>query len=91
MGETSKKYWTASVLLLGTTGFALSVLGADDQTVGGFATVATVLGVVVALRSKFDKPTGQPEGEEDSAQHQEHRSEVAAGDPYGRWWRQARG
>ena len=55
MGETSKKFWTAIVLLLGMTGFALSVLGAEDQTVGGFAAVATVLGVVVALRSKFDR------------------------------------
>lgn len=91
MGETSKKFWTAIVLLLGTTGFALSVLGAEDQTVGGFAAVATVLGVVVALRSKFDKPIGRPEGDDDPAQHQEHRSEVAAGDPYGRWWRQGRG
>ncbi|EXF26295.1 hypothetical protein BG28_00525 [Nesterenkonia sp. AN1] len=91
MGETSKKFWTAIVLLLGMSGFTLSVLGAEDQTVGGFATVATVLGVVVALRSKFNKPAGQPGGEEDPAQPQGHRSEVAAGDPYGRWWRQARG
>ena len=73
------------------TGFALSALGAEDQMAGGFATVAAILGVIVAVRSKFDKPTARSQGADDPAQLEDRRSEVTAGDPYGRWWRQSRG
>lgn len=91
MGETSTKFWTAILLLVGMTRFAPSVPGTDDQTVGGFSTVAALFDVVVALRSTFDQPTGRTKGDEDSGQHQEHRSEVAAGNSSGRWWRQGPG
>lgn len=90
MGETSKKFWTAAVLVLGMTGFTLSILGADDQTVTAFAVVAALLGIMVAARSKFDKPTAQPLIGGDACQLEQRRSELTAGDPYGRWWRQGR-
>ncbi|PRZ13677.1 hypothetical protein [Nesterenkonia sandarakina] len=91
MGETSKKFWTAAVLVLGMTGFTLSILGADDQTVTTFAVVAALLGIMVGARSRFDKPAAQPLASENAAHLEDRRSEVTAGDPYGRWWRQGRG
>ncbi|MGJ9373061.1 hypothetical protein [Nesterenkonia sp. CF4.4] len=91
MGETSKKFWTAAVLLLGMTGFTLSVLGADDQTVTVFAVLAALLGITVGARNKFEKPAGQPLASENASQLEDRRSELTAGDPYGRWWRQGRG